>query len=403
MLSNVSPNQNDKGETSKVYRDKPQTPPRNDHFRKLYKKENRSPREPKDEEELNVEEQEQDSSSPPRPSLFDLPKKTAPKSTSSSFTKQPALKDSSFSELAETQPLFQQEEGESQELDAFIGKQHSQDEEIESDTLPPQPSPKENPFLETAPVSELPPEEIVDVPQPMEPSKPKISVEGKKSPDQTQTADALRRQAPGHPLLRPLKKPEISTFETKESEPVVKKDKSKSESRMGSRLESEKVNPTIVNPEIQSVAFQTEKMEETQEDPLVTIRSIATQIVDRIQIMRKEDQTSTIMTLSHPPLLEGATITLTSSDLAKREFNISFANLSPDAKLMLDRKLNEDSLSETLERKGIIVHMITTSTQPELVLNIESSQASRDQQQRDQQRDQQQQQQKRQQFEEEET
>lgn len=111
--------------------------------------------------------------------------------------------------------------------------------------------------------------------------------------------------------------------------------------------------------------------------------------------MRKGDLTSTIITLRHPPVMAGSTITLTSSANANREFNISFANLSPDAKVFLDRKLKEDSLTETLERKGIIVHNVTTTTEPEKVISADAGQASKDRQ--DQQQEQQQQQ-KRQSF-----
>ena len=72
---------------------------------------------------------------------------------------------------------------------------------------------------------------------------------------------------------------------------------------------------------------------------------------------------------------------------------MQYCNLSPDAKLFLDRKLNEDSLTQTLERKGVIVHMITTSTQPEN-LTVGTSQPSQEEQQQ-QQREQSQQQQQR--------
>ena len=99
-----------------------------------------------------------------------------------------------------------------------------------------------------------------------------------------------------------------------------------------------------------------------------TIRDLATQIIDRIQVMTKGNETQTMITLRHPPVLEGATITLTSSDHAKQEFNISFANLSPEAKLLLDNKLRDDPLSAALERRGITVHILTTSTQPEQAL-----------------------------------
>lgn len=149
------------------------------------------------------------------------------------------------------------------------------------------------------------------------------------------------------------------------------------------------------NASIQAVNFQTDKVQESKEvAPPSTIRELATQIIDRIQIMRKDNETHTTITLRNPPILEGATITLTTSSHASREFNIAFANLSPDAKLLLDRKLSEDSLTGALARKGIVVHMLTTSTNPaENLMTAEAGQTSRERQQ-DQQRQQQQQQQR---------
>ena len=93
--------------------------------------------------------------------------------------------------------------------------------------------------------------------------------------------------------------------------------------------------------------------------------------------------------MRNPPILDGATITLTTTDNAKREVNIAFANLSPDAKMLLDRKLKEDSLTQTLDRKGITVHMLTTTTQAEQPLAPQAGQSFRERQQEGQQQQQQ--------------
>lgn len=187
-------------------------------------------------------------------------------------------------------------------------------------------------------------------------------------------------------------KKEVKPFESKEEPKTTKKEKTKGR-------ESETTNPekgvagAAVHSPIQGAAFHSEKTPGAQEaSRSATIRDLAAQIIDKIQVMRREDQTSTIITLRHPPVLAGATITLTTSDQAKSEFNISFANLTPDAKVFLDRKLKEDSLTETLERKGIVVNTLTTTTEPEKIITAEG-QATRD---RSDQRDEQQQKQQRQ-------
>ena len=196
--------------------------------------------------------------------------------------------------------------------------------------------------------------------------------------------------------LKPNKTIE-KTSERKEEGKTAKTEKSKGGIRSASEEGLEKGVAASVHSPIQGTSFNTEKSLGTQEAARSTIKDIAAEIVDSIQVMRKDDLTSTVITLRNPPILAGATITLTTSDSAKREFSISFANLSAEGKVLLDNKLRSDSLTETLERKGIIVNSLTTTTQPEKIITTDAGQAAQDQ--RDQ-KDQQQQQQKRQQFEE---
>jgi hypothetical protein len=129
--------------------------------------------------------------------------------------------------------------------------------------------------------------------------------------------------------------------------------------------------------------------ESAQAKPL---QEIITQIVDRITVMQKGDLTETTITLKNPPILSGATITLSTLDQAKGEFNITFASLSPEGKLFLDRQMSENSLSEALKGKNIVVHQVITTTQAQNVIQAEQGQPSREEQQQKEQQQQQQQQ-----------
>lgn len=135
------------------------------------------------------------------------------------------------------------------------------------------------------------------------------------------------------------------------------------------------------------IAFNNEKPQiEEEAAPRATMRELAARIIEKIQTMRTEGKTDTIVTLRSPPMLEGATVTLSALDGAKREFSISFANLSDTAKLFLDRRLADDNLVQILERKGIIVNSMRTTTLPELPLATDTdNRFDRDQQQREQQ------------------
>jgi hypothetical protein len=177
-----------------------------------------------------------------------------------------------------------------------------------------------------------------------------------------------------------------------ESKPSEKKEKVKEGKASSLEKGDEKAAASAVNAPIQQAGFQAEKAQEAAPARSQTIQQLAAQIVEKVQVMREQGQTSTIITLRQPPELAGATITLTSTDNAKREFNISFANLSQDGKLLLEQKLQQDPLAKTLETKGIIVHQLTTSTEPEKLFASaagEPRQGQPDQQQKEEQRKQQ--------------
>ena len=407
MVTNVSPKPpEEKGETPDSIPIKPnQPPPRDDRFRKTYrearpyKNEKSRPKNDEDRniddrniEDRNIEESDDDFKTP---SLFDLSKKAPTKGKTS--PKYPFSKDQFSSDKPSTDRplsskydhqegnLVSQNEGELVESDSF---QEPLDEPI-----------LDEPLFATAEEAPTTDKELApDMPKPQDQNPESI----KKSLQQAGIKEELNRQeASNMQELLKSKKSGMSS-ESKESEKISKKE-SKKESGSKVDVGQDKGEIAAVHSRIQSVNLQAEKTPENQDvSRSATIKELASQIIEGIQVMRKDDLTSTMITLKHPPVLEGATITLTTSDNAKREFSISFANLSPDAKAFLDIKLKEDSLVETLEKKGIIVNTLTTSTQPENLINIASGQTSGDRQERQQQQQEQQQQKKQQEFQEEE-
>lgn len=404
MLSNISPLRPNPREsaTGRSDRVKPQGPPHDDSFRKTMDK--RHPR--KDEEELASAAEEKEES----PSLFDL-SKTSKSKSKSSLSGKSSFKESGSSEVTQRPVTAKQSQdhGEESNQDQDFGQMTSPDDEIRTaSSEQPVELPSSDEELYATAETEAPetPNMGEKVSKPQTPQlQTTVQTQMKNPMGQTlpQPTDTLKQAHAASSLQHPLKvkgaKEETSSFETDKLGGTSKKTKSSKSEGAGSKSEISdgKEAAGAVNSSIQSTGFQTEKAPESQETARsATIRELATQIIDRIQIMRKGDETQTTITLRHPPVLEGATITLTASDNAKREFNIAFANLTPQAKLLLDRKLREDPLTDTLERKGIIVHMLTTSTQAEPTFTVDAGQASRDRQ--DQQQQQQEQQQRRQKF-----
>lgn len=95
-----------------------------------------------------------------------------------------------------------------------------------------------------------------------------------------------------------------------------------------------------------------------------TIQELINKIVENIQTLQTNAKLDTTITLKHP-LFQGAELTLTAFKSAQGEFNITFSNLTQQAQKIID--LNSDGLRMALENKGFVVHIITTTTQPEKI------------------------------------
>lgn len=136
------------------------------------------------------------------------------------------------------------------------------------------------------------------------------------------------------------------------------------------------VNPMIAmaNQPIESrVISQPERVE-----PTINLQAIIDQLVDKVVELKVNDRTETTITLKQPPLFQGANIIVTSFDSAKGEFNISFENLTQQAKNVLDMQVNRESLLDSLEKKGYAVHILTTTTLMESRPIIADAQQSRE-------------------------
>ncbi len=99
--------------------------------------------------------------------------------------------------------------------------------------------------------------------------------------------------------------------------------------------------------------------------PQVDIKKIIAEIVSGIETMTNAGKTETTITLKGSPLLQGATVVITSFASAPKEFNVSFENLSTDAKKIMDLPNNQQSLRTGFETNGMVLHIVTVTTQSE--------------------------------------
>lgn len=96
------------------------------------------------------------------------------------------------------------------------------------------------------------------------------------------------------------------------------------------------------------------------------IQEIVDQIVDKLYTLKVQGRMDTTLTLKHPPLFEGAKITISEFDTAKGEFNIKFENLTQMAKELIDVRANQDALKLGLEQKGLTMHIVIATTYTEV-------------------------------------
>lgn len=101
------------------------------------------------------------------------------------------------------------------------------------------------------------------------------------------------------------------------------------------------------------------------------IQEIFEKVVQNIQIMSEKGQSNTSVEIKNIRHFENATLTIHEFDHAKGELNITFGNLSNEAKEILDRQQNQEMLKQSLSEKGYTLHILTASTEME-VANFET-------------------------------
>ena len=95
-------------------------------------------------------------------------------------------------------------------------------------------------------------------------------------------------------------------------------------------------------------------------------------LAKNISIMKSEGKTETTITIKNLPLFNDAKVTITAFDTAKGEYNITFSELSAQAKQLLDSQAVRNDMLRHLEEKGYLVHIMVTTTEKEEILTAEA-------------------------------
>ena len=370
-MSTINPtpdynNNTSQSESTEETSETPPPPPPDNRFQKYLKKGNTNPPSKEDIEQMGNEEVANEAPL----SLFDLSKKSAK-------TKSPFFGDSGKAEKS----LF---ESRSQNISKKPSSQNSESLSENSSGL------EESEVSDEGPVNTLANPEGETVQKSPEEQKA-LGQNQNEATQKDQVFDANLKQTQLHNQMTKQgiqRSSESSTEKVRGSDrEAMKKEKVKA-SKEGASGPTENQSALEsgegVNASIQGVGLGLEAGGGDEATTSSNIQDLANQMIENIQILEKSDRTETTVTLRHPPILEGATITLTSFASAKGEYNVAFANLTQQGKAFLDRKMTESSLNDQLDRKGIVVHIVTTSTQEHIPTYTDQSQQSRDQQQQQQ-------------------
>jgi len=177
--------------------------------------------------------------------------------------------------------------------------------------------------------------------------------------------------------ILPTKNQNINPFEDKDEATISDQQaieqqqaplKDKSQEKFSSQFAAkEQPDLSYVNPLNQPTP--TERMVDSTPQrapllPALTAQQIVEQIAHHMEVQdfKATGLTNTTVTLNYPPIFEKAQIVVTSFDTARNQFNITFQNLGPQAKNLLDQQATQDSLKHALEVKGYMVHIITATT-----------------------------------------
>ena len=161
---------------------------------------------------------------------------------------------------------------------------------------------------------------------------------------------------------------------------------------------SDEIHPTATHAPIATPAVATTASVATntsvpvRQEARVAMVELVDKLVSSLVIMSRVDRTDTQITLQHPPLFAGATVVITEFASSKQQFNLTFYNLSPDARALIANVQNQDNLRSTLIERGYTLQMVTleAKSEPPTIITSQSKgtgQQGREQQKQSQQQD----------------
>jgi hypothetical protein len=82
-------------------------------------------------------------------------------------------------------------------------------------------------------------------------------------------------------------------------------------------------------------------------------------MVEAITTVANKETTTTTINLKYPPLFEGVSIEITQYSQSPKDLNVTFHNLTPDARVLIEMGDNQAMLRQNLIDKGYTLQLLT--------------------------------------------
>ncbi len=122
------------------------------------------------------------------------------------------------------------------------------------------------------------------------------------------------------------------------------------------------------------------------QDLRATLLEVVKQTIDALTLLKTKDESTITISIKYPPMFAGATIKIVESTAAKNEFNITFDNLTPEARRIIETQTNQVHLQQSLLEKGYTLRNVLIAPEIKFEPLIASTSSARSEEQTSQER-----------------
>lgn len=174
------------------------------------------------------------------------------------------------------------------------------------------------------------------------------------------------------------KKEEYDPDEAAAQEKEVEGEK-ESKQMVKSKERDDSGQPGLQQEQISADALSAQQAKKLNEASKTQMDLLTKLLGKSITQMQTDGKTETTIEIKNLPLFANAKLTVTAFDSAKGEFNITFSELSAQAKQLLDTQSVKEGMLRHLEESGYLVHiMVATTEKEESLLTAEAHDLQRE-------------------------